>query len=74
MTTSDKIRAKYPLKVERIIFDDGSMIENKTVMICGEFLIVENETGGSPTMYNVRHVNSLERVQEIRPSQHIAYI
>ena len=68
MITSDKIKTKYPLQVSEIRFTSGEILKDRTVMICGDFLIVESETGGSPSMYNIRYVDELKQVQEIRPT------
>lgn len=68
MTTSDKIRSKYPLIVKEIRLSSGEILRDKTVMICGDFLIVENGDGESPSMYNIRSIDEMRHVQEIRPT------
>lgn len=54
------------MRAEEIIFDDGSTLKDKTIMFCGDFVVVD--TGeGAPTMYNVRTISELRKVEEIRP-------
>ncbi len=62
----NKINSIYPLKVEEIIFADGSIMKDKEVFLAGDFIIVDTDEG-APTMYNVRTISELRRVQEVRP-------
>lgn len=72
MTKSTNIKGAYPLEVEEIVFFDGTILKNKVVMLCGEFVIVEGENGREPSMYNTRGIEMLSRVKEIRPSQKVS--
>lgn len=66
-----KIKGCYPLKVEEIVFEDGSVMYDKEVVLLGNFLII-GEDEGAPSMYNMRTVSALRRVQEIRPQARIS--
>lgn len=70
MNAMQKIKGAYPMQVSEIVFDDGSVLEDKTIMFCGDFIIVEG-VDGAPTMYNTRTVSKLREVQEIRPETRI---
>ena len=63
---NQKIKGCYPLKVEEIVFEDGSTMKDKEIMLLGDFIVVDTDEG-APTMYNTRTVSELRRVQEIRP-------
>ncbi len=67
MSQNKPIKGCYPLKVEEIIFEDGSSMREKTVLLCGDFVVVADDNGGAPTLYNSRKISELRRVEEIRP-------
>ena len=67
MAQNKQIKGYYPLKVEEIIFEDGSSMREKTVLLCGDFVIIADNNGGAPSMYNSRRISELRRVEEIRP-------
>lgn len=54
------------MKVGEIVFDDGSIMKDRDIFFCGNFVIVD--TGeGAPTMYNQSTILELRKVEEIRP-------
>ena len=57
------------MKVQRIIFTDGTHLDDRTVILVGAFLIVEDV--GPPTMYNINRIAELQKVEEIRPEMHL---
>lgn len=62
----NQIKGGYPLKVEEIVFEDGSSITDKVILFCGNFVVVDDDEG-APTMYNVRTIAKLRKVEELRP-------
>lgn len=64
-----KIRGSYPMKVQRIIFTDGTHLDDRTAILAGDFLIVEGD--GPPTMYNINRIAELQKVEEMRPEMHL---
>ena len=66
MMANNKIKGSYPLRVEEIVFSDGSTLKDKVVLLCGDFVIVDVDDG-APTMYNVNTISELRRVEEQRP-------
>lgn len=62
-----RITGSYPLTVERIVFNDGTTMENTTVILTDPFLVVEGADGERPSMYNINAISALIGVQEIRP-------
>ena len=62
----NKINSIYPLKVEEIVFADGSTLKDKEVFLAGDFIIIDVDEG-APSMYNTRMISELRHVQEVRP-------
>ena len=60
------IKGCYPLSVKEIVFEDGSTMENKEILLVGDFVVIDRGDD-PPSMYNVRTVSELHGVQEIRP-------
>lgn len=58
---------KFPFACEEILLDDGTVIENSTVMIVGDFVVIDSGEDVPPTMINARVVRMLKGVQEQRP-------
>ena len=68
------IRGHYPIAVEKIVFTDGSTLENADVFIMNDFIIVGAPDGGAPSMFNIREISELRRVKEIRPQNKVTGI
>jgi len=71
MMQSNKIRGAYPMHVDEIVLENGDTLKDKTVIICGDFVLVESENG-APSMYNSRIITALKRVREIRPEVRVS--
>ena len=70
-----QIKGSYPLKVKTVYLDNGKTLKDKTVMIVGNFLVVDcsgDREDPRPNMYNLSHVYKLEKVEEIRPQMKIS--
>lgn len=63
------IKGSYPLEVKKITFEDGSELDNKTVVILNNgFILIEGDADECrPSMYSAHYVRKLEGVEEIRP-------
>ena len=70
MSQGSNIKGGYPMRVDQIVFDDGTTMNDKVVIICGGFIIID-EDENAPSMYNLNTITKLIRVEEIRPKARI---
>ena len=70
-----KFSSTIPAIVEKIVFMDGSILEDKEVMFFGEFIVVADsneEAQDAPCFYNVATVSKLIGVREIKPKMRVS--
>ena len=69
------ITGTVPIKADRIIFTDGSEIENITAATVNGFCFVTTEADPETmTAYNVNTIDRIENIREMKIGQRIATI
>ena len=63
-----------PAHVDRIVFMDGTTLDNTVVMFFGDFIIVASneDEEAAPSFYNVSTISKLIKVREEKPTMKIS--
>lgn len=57
------------LHVEQIIFEDGTVFENRYVVFMGDFVLVSGvdiEKNEKPSLYNIKTIDEMYRVEDMK--------
>lgn len=54
-----RITGSAPFKVDKIVFEDGSIMNDKLVALIDNFVLIEEEEGQPPTLFNTNMIREL---------------